>query len=813
MSSIARKQQPPMRKAQAGSSQALQRAVQLHQQGKLDQAEYIYRAISPSQTGHSDALHLLGVLKYQQGQNAEALDCIVSAVKAKSTNFLAWSSLGLVHSSLRQPEQALIHYNKALALKPDYPEALNNRGNVLRDLKRPEEALASYDRALAIKPENADALNNRGNALRDLGRPAQALASYDQALAVNPNSIEALYNRGNAFADLQRMEEALASFDSTLALKPDLVEALTNRGGALLELKRPREALASCDRALALRPGDPVALDNRGSALRDLGRTAEALASYDRAIEIRPDYPEALNHRGNALRDLRRAGEALASYDRAIALRPHYTEALNNRGTALVDLKRFAEALEGYDRALALRPDYAETLANRGAVLKELRRPVEALASCDQALALKPDHLEALNSRGAALTDLKRPEEALACYDRALAIEPRHAVAHDNRGIVLIELGRLEEASRSIEKAIELAPRRIRSYYNLAEFKKLSASDPRLRAMEELAEGMASLTDDEQIELGFALAKAYADIGDHERSFQRLMDANALKRKQTLYEEASSLAVFERTKAAFPVELMRANEGLGEPSRVPVFILGMPRSGTTLVEQILASQPKVFGAGEIDDFGRAAVASLRGAQQGALHFPEAISAMSGEQLRALGADYLGRVSAKAPAAARIANKTPENFRLVGLIHLALPNARIIHMRRDPVDTCLSCFSKLFVESLPYAYDLGELGRYYRAYEDLMAHWRAILPEGVMLDVQYEEVVGDLEGQTRRILAHCDLEWDARCLDFHRTARSVRTASVAQVRQPIYQSSVGRSRPYESFLAPLLCALRAGTAGA
>ena len=773
MGSIVGKQRPAKRKAEAGLPQPLQRAVELHQQGKLDQAEYIYRAIAPSQTGHADALHLLGLLKHQQGRNAEALDCITSAVKAKSTNFFAWSSLGLVHSSLRQPEQALVHYNKALAINPNY----------------------------------ADALNNRGNVLRDLGRPAQALASYDQALAINPNAIETLYNRGNALAELGRMEEALAGFERTLALKPDLVEALTNRGGALLELKRPQEALASCDQAIALRPGDPVAHDNRGSALRALGRAAEAVASYDKALASRSDFPEALSHRGDALRDLARAEEALASYDRAIAVRPHYAEALNNRGNALVDLERHVDALESYDRALAARPDYVDALANRAVVLKELRRHAEALESCDRALALRPDHIEALNSRANALADLKRTEDALACYDRLLAIDPHHAAAHDNRGIVLIELGRLEEASRSIEKAIDLAPRRVRAYYNLMECKKLSAGDPRLAAMAELAENMSSLADREQIELGFALGKAYAEIGWHDRSFRRLIEANAVKRKQTFYDEGASLAGFERIKAAFTDVLLRAQEGLGDPSCAPVFILGMPRSGTTLVEQTLASHPKLFGAGEIADFGKATVAALRRAQRSAQDFPEAISTMSGEGLRRLGEDYLGRIRAKAPAAERIANKTPENFRLVGLIHLALPNARIIHVRRDPVDTCVSCFSKLFVENLPYAYDLGELGRYFSAYEDLMAHWRAILPEGVMLDVRYEEVVADLEGQTRRILDHCGLEWDARCLDFHRTARSVRTASVAQVRQPIYASAVGRWRAYEAFLAPLIAALR------
>jgi hypothetical protein len=233
----------------------------------------------------------------------------------------------------------------------------------------------------------------------------------------------------------------------------------------------------------------------------------------------------------------------------------------------------------------------------------------------------------------------------------------------------------------------------------------------------------------------------------------------------------------------------------------------MPRSGTTLVEQILSSHPEVFGAGEITDFDKA-VAGLGGVAAGALHSPEAVSLMSADQFRRIGASYVERLAAIAPArAARITNKTPGNFSLAGLIHLALPNVRFIHMRRDAVDTCLSCFSSLFVGNLPYAYELGELGRYYRAYEALMAHWREALPRGVMLEVRYEELVADLEGQARSIVGHCGLEWDARCLDFHQNRRQVRTASATQVRERIYKSSVGRWRRYEPFLGPLLAELR------
>jgi tetratricopeptide (TPR) repeat protein len=660
-------------------SQAFQRAVQLHQQGELDQAEKVCKAILAEQPKHFDALHCLGTLRYQQGRNSEALDYFSAALKVKPTDVAALSNFGLVHALLGQLEEALASYDRALAFKPDYAAALsllNKRGNVLRRLKRPEEALASYDRALALKPNYADALNNRGNALYELNRPAEALASYDKALVIRPDNAETLHNRGNV--------------------------------------------------------------------LSDLNRPAEALASYDRALALKPNYADALNNRGNALSDLNRPVEALASYDKALALQPDYVGALNNRGNAL----------------------------------RRLNRQVEALASYDKALALKPDYID----------------------------------AYDNKGVVLTELGRFNEASIAFEWAIKFAPKRTRSFFRLTSSKRLALGDTHLRAMEELARDMPLLNTEEQIHLHFALAKALADIGDQERSFRHLLDGNALKRKQTAYDEAATLWDLERMRAALTGQIMRREEGSGERSSVPVFVLGMPRSGSTLIEQILASHPKVFAAGEIDDFVKAVV-ELYGTAGGALPLPEALSRMSGEQLRQLGASYVGRIKGLAPTAERIVDKLPGNFLFTGLIHLALPNARIIHTRRDVIDTCLSCFSQLFAKNHPYSYDLAELGRYYQGYDALMAHWRGVLPENVMLEVQYEEVVADLEGQARRIVAHCGLEWDARCLDFHKTERSVRTASATQVRQPIYQSSVGRWRAYEAFLGPLLAELEPLIAGA
>jgi Sulfotransferase family len=372
-------------------------------------------------------------------------------------------------------------------------------------------------------------------------------------------------------------------------------------------------------------------------------------------------------------------------------------------------------------------------------------------------------------------------------------------MVHNDLGAAHLVQGHIREAYAAFAAAVERAPRNAAIHLNLAGLARFTPDDPRLAALEKLAEAAPSLGEDDQIALNFALGKAHGDLNNTERSFRHLVNGNALKRRQIEYDEATTLAGFARMRAVFTPELMQTKRGSGDYSRIPIFIVGMPRSGSTLLEQILASHSGVFGAGEIDDFAKA-VTDLPGAPE---DFPEFISGLPHDDLRRLSRRYVNSVSAKAPGVMRIVDKMLSNFAYVGLIHLALPNARIIHACRDPIDTCLSCFSLLFGDDLPYTYDLAELGRYYRAYATLMRHWRAILPEGVMLDVRYEDVVANLNRQARRLIAHCGLDWEDRCLEFHQTQRPVHTASVTQVRRPIYRSSVGRSQSYGALLGPLL----------
>jgi tetratricopeptide (TPR) repeat protein len=637
------------------------------------------------------------------------------------------------------------------------------------------------------------------------GRLADAAVRYRQVIRIEPRNVEALRLLGSARVGQGNIADAERWFRKALRVDPDSAAAHIEYGVVLRQLGRLTDAVASYRRALEVKPDYPGAHNNLGIALRDLGRLDEAIASYRRAVEIEPGYAEAHYNLGNTLMAASRLDQAIASYQQAIAIKPNYAYAYNNLGNALRQAGRLDEAAASYLRAVEIEPKLAAGYRNLGIVGFESNRFTEAISHYQQALTIDPNYAEAHNDLGNTFRMLGCFDEALAHYNKALAIKPDYAEAHNNLGVAYKMLGRIEEARRACEKAVQLAPRRVLFYAGLADTIRFTDGDRHLAAMERLALDPAMLDSEEQTQLHFALAKAFADLAQHDRSFRHLLEGNALKRQQISYDGTALLEQFDRIRLIFSPALIEQKRGLGDPSAVPIFIIGMPRSGTTLIEQVLASHFRVHGAGELSDFYDA-VGRLAAREGISLPYPELVCQLTGPNLREIGADYLACVKRLAPSSERITDKMPGNFIATGLIHLALPNARIIHIRRDPIDTCFSCFSTLFAADHPHAYDLGELGRYYRAYAALMGHWRDVLPEGVMIEVQYETLVTDFEPQARRIVAHCGLDWDDGCLAFHRTQRPVQTASMLQVRQPIYQSSIGRWRPYQDWLGPLLVAL-------
>ncbi|MEA2779956.1 MAG: hypothetical protein QOK29_1500 [Rhodospirillaceae bacterium] len=551
----------------------------------------------------------------------------------------------------------------------------------------------------------------------------------------------------------------------------------------------------------------PTTQDVLQQALRShqTGDLATAERLYRQILAQAPRQFNALHLLGVIRAQQQNFKEAERLIAKAVESDPTSAEAHNNLGNVLSELDRHEQAIMSFQRALQIQPNNAGAYYNLGNALKKLRKHEEAAACYAAAVRLQPDYDDALFNLANILRHLNRQEEAMPHLRRIIARHPRDAEAHTALGQALQELGRFDEARPAFERAIALNPTSVDAHLNLIAVRGGKPDERHLKEMEALAGDGARLAHTERSVLHYTLGKAYEMLGRDDEAFAHLFDANRLRRQSIPYDEAAARARFERLQQMFTRELLAEKPGLGSDSNQPIFVVGFPRSGTTLTEQILASHPEVHGAGELGFIGELA-ATVRATAGKQLFFPECLPFLPANLFRKLGEAYVRRLRTIAPAAPRITDKMPANHMFVGFIRLILPNARIIHVKRDAVDTCVSCFSLYLGEGLDFANDLGELGRHYRMYSELMDHWRDVLPAHAMLHVQYEELVGDLEGQARRILDYCGLPWDDRCLAFHETERSVTTASVLQVRQPIYRSSLQRWRRYERHLGPLLEAL-------
>lgn len=692
----------------------------------------------------------------------------------------------------------------ALAANPDHAGSLHLLGVIAHQSGQVERAVELLTRAAALNDGDPVAQAHLGKALTEAGRMEAARERFERTLELKPDDADAHLELGNVLARLGRVPDALAHFQAAAALRPDNAEAHNNLGFALNTMQRHEEAIDALERALAIVPDYPEARNNLGNALLATGAVADSIACYRAALRLRPDYVNALSNLGNALFQSGRYEDSCAQFERALVLDPQSPTLNNGLGNALQKLGRWREAMACYERALALRPDYADAWTNLAAACNDGHLHDRALACCDKALAIDPGRAEAFNNRGIALTALDCLDQAMDSYAQALALNPRMAMVYANIGSALAERGRVEEALANFDRAIAIEPTRPQFHLSHVLTKRVGEHDPRLATLEALARDAATMPDEARIDLQFALAKAYADVGRHNRAFSELLAGNALKRRHVKYDEAATLGRLERIAQVWSHRVVEGWSGRGHPSARPIFILGMPRSGSTLVEQILASHPSVAAGGEMSHFEDALTAAF-GPVDGYLPADEPDEAAIAS-LGQVAERYLAALAPLAPDAPRITDKMPANFAWAGLIHLALPNARIIHTRRDALDTCLSCFSTLFT-AVPYSYDLGELGRYYRAYHRLMAHWRDVLPESAILEVDYENLVADLETQARRIVAYCGLPWDDGCLSFHESRQSIKTASAVQVRQPLYRTSVGRWRDIApDLLRPLRAAL-------
>ncbi|HTO59867.1 MAG TPA: sulfotransferase, partial [Bradyrhizobium sp.] len=590
-------------------------------------------------------------------------------------------------------------------------------------------------------------------------------------LDVRPDHFGSLLALGALYANTNRLDEAKTYFQQMIAAHPNFAEAHGSLG-ALRATRGELDAAVACyQRALALAPYHPGIHFGYSGVLQTLGKTAEAIESLRFALAVRPDHLDSHFVLGNLLYSIDQTDEALRCYLQVLQLNPRHAETHNNIGNTYLRLGQREQAIAHYKTAQEINPSYADAFGNLGNAYLELNRLEESIEQNRLAIARNGSRFGSYNNLG---------------------------VAHQ-------ALGQFDEATSAFERALELSPDDASVHLNLANMEKFAPDDRRLPGLRRLIDRLDTLDDEKKISAHFAMGKALSDLKQYDEAFAHLKQANTLKRRTMDYDEGQRLAMFKNIEAKYSPDLFKTKSGGGDASWSPIFIVGMPRSGTTLLEQVLASHSKVFGAGELETF-KESINECVESQRILPAYPNLVELLSPDQILRIGQSYTAQVRALAPEAPHIVDKMPINFMFVGLIHLALPNARIINIRRDPLDTCVSCYSLLFTGTQPFAYDLAELGRYHRGYEQVMEHWHRVLPPGVLMDVRYEDLVADLEGMSRRVLAHCGLEWEDACRDFHDTKRTVRTASTMQVREPLYSRSIGSWRRYEKHLGPLIEAL-------
>lgn len=675
-------------------------------------------------------------------------------------------------------------------------------GTILKKQNRHDAALAAQSQAARLLPNDAEVQYNHGNTLLQYGRFSDAELSYRKALASNPNYIQARYNLGVALQEQGKLEGAEACYRTTLASHPKFSQAHSNLGIVLSKLNRPSEAESSFRNALDIVADDVQLHVNLANLLLSQKRFAEAEAAYRSALKVQPKFGDAHFGLGNALREQEKFAEAEASYGVAIELRPDLAAAYFHLGDTLMSQKRAEDAEIRYHQALYLDSNFVEAYSHLGVSLKKQGRFAEAETNFRKALELRPDYASAHNNLGNALHDQDRVAEAEACYRQAIRFKADYHEAYSNLGNTLKSEGRLDEAKEALERAIDLKPDFVEPHFGLSVLKTYAEDDPHLDMLKKLQGRIDDLPVETRIRYWFAIGKAYEDIGRYDESFAAYEQGNRLKHTLLAWDEAEDDAMLENMMSIFTKEFFAERPKPAYADKAPIFIVGMPRSGTTLLEQILSTHPGVFGAGELKDMNEVVIGAMP--ERDYKQYPNAVTAFSAEDFRRLGGQYIEKIWRNAPDATRITDKMPSNFFYVGMIHLMLPGAKIIHAMRDPMDSCFSCYSRLFnKENVRFAYDLGTLGRYYARYIKLMRHWHEVLPPGTILDLRYEDMVANTEEQARRALDYLGLPWDESCLEFHHNKRRVKTASLAQVRKPIYKTSVARWKYYEKHLGPLL----------
>ena len=642
-------------------------------------------------------------------------------------------------------------------------------------------------------------------ALHQRNRTAEARIQYIKVLTYRPDDPDANHLLALIEANDGHREQALERLLKARRLDPNNPELLSNLGGLYRTLGQGEAAIEAFRAGLALSPELPALHNNLGVANQDLDRHEKAIESFRAALALQPDYAEAHNNLGVSLLRTEGPEAAIPSLVRALDLAPDYVKAVRNLEAALLVFDQRTEKETSSRRFEAADPVPAGYV-RLGQVYQARKANKLALAAFDKALALVADSLDIAVMRASCLIALERPAEVAAALSDLIERTPDNSVFHAALGQAHAQLGAADASIAALRQAIAIDPDNTEAYQLLAQAQSLAGDDALFDAMQ-AAYGRTGPDSSERMRMSFALAKACEDREAFRQAFSYLVEANRLRHESVRFDVAEGRRRLQVLRDVFTPGLMAGAAPSKTDGPAPIFILGMPRSGTTLVESILGSHHVVTAGGELNDLPREA---LRLGFCDRAQPPLFRRLDASAPYETLAKAYLAGVRRAMPTLADTAwftDKMPDNFWNIGLIRLAFPDARIVHCRRAPADTCLSLYKTDFnSDGHRYAYDLDELGAYYNLYRGAMQHWEAVLPPGSIITVDYETLVADQEAETRRLIAACGLDWDDRCLSFYDTARVVHTASFYQVRRPIYASSVNLAERYGDGLKPLLDAL-------
>ena len=623
-------------------------------------------------------------------------------------------------------------------------------------------------------------------------------------LRTQPEHEDALYMLAVCARYLHDFDLAADILRRLQAVAPEFGRAFQEAGHLSRAQGQPAAALTSYQQATRLNPALSASWLAQADLLRVQGRAEEAgqaQAQADRLAGLPKPVLVATNHLHEGR--LLKAEGLLRAFLRRV---PRHVEAMRLLADIGSRLGILDDAEFLLEQAIGFEPDNIQLRLDFIQVLRKRQKFEQAL---EQARLLKqrdPENATFLSNFAIESLQSGDYETALAHFDKVLEMRPDDPAILTSRGHALKTYGRTEEAIRSYQAACAVKPDHGDAYYSLANLKTYRFSEAEVDNMlQQLAQPALNFVS--RVHVCFALGKAFEDRGEPGRAFEHYAMGNALKQKQTRYTAQQMSAELEAQKKFCDAALFDSRKSMGDPSPDPIFIVGLPRAGSTLLEQILASHSQVDGTLELPNI-LAMAHRLRGRKilSDRHRYPRILNEMAASEFAALGREYIETTRLHRRGAPFFTDKMPHNFRHIGFIHLILPNAKIIDARRAPMDCCWSGFKQLFAEGQEFTYSLSDIGHYYRGYVDLMSHWHSVLPKGRILQVDHERVIDDIEGEVRRILDYCELPFEEDCVAFHRTERAVRTASSEQVRQPINRSGQGQWRPFEPYLAPLKAAL-------